>query len=150
MIPFQKTGKLLDDDLELRVTERFPGNIYQRVPPAYRFRMVHPSQPLSYGHIELRLGSEEPYIRFNGHVGYVVWPGYRGNRYAARSIELLRPLAKDHYMDGLWITCAPDNAPSRRTCELVGARLVEIISLPPDLDYFRPTQTQLCRYWLTL
>ena len=40
-------------------------------------------------------------------------------------------------MDVLWITCNPDNWPSRKTSEWIGATLVEIVDLPPENDQYK-------------
>ena len=61
-----------------------------------------------------------------GHIGYGVLPQHRGHRYAARSVRMLLPLARELHLNPLWITCDPDNIASRRTMELAGAELVEI------------------------
>lgn len=41
-------------------------------------------------------------------------------------------MPKKHAMDHLIITCNPDNAASRRTCESLGCRLLETAELPED------------------
>jgi len=53
-------------------------------------------------------------------------------------------------MTEFWITCNPDNAASRRTCELAGAVLVEIVDLPEDIDMYQEGERQKCRYRLEL
>jgi tagatose 1,6-diphosphate aldolase len=35
-------------------------------------------------------------------------------------------------MTELWITCQPDNTPSRRTLERLGAACVGVIDVPPE------------------
>lgn len=85
---------------------------------------------------------------YAGHIGYTVEPPHRGRRYAARSVALLVRLARRHEMSTLWITCDPDNAASRRTCELTGAELVEIVDVPRDDEIYREGSRQKCRYRL--
>ena len=46
-------------------------------------------------------------------------------------------MARRHGLATVWITCNPDNRASRRTCELTGAQLVEIVDLPADNDKYR-------------
>ena len=58
----------------------------------------------------------------------------------------LKPIALRHGFTELWITCDPDNWPSRRTCERIGAELIEIIDLPEDLDMYLDGERQKCRY----
>ena len=83
---------------------------------------------------------------YGGHIGYGVLPRYRGHRYAARACKLLFPLARRHGLNPLWITCNPDNIASRRTCELAGGKLVEIVDLPEDIDMYQAGERQKCRY----
>ncbi len=53
-------------------------------------------------------------------------------------------------MSSLWITCDPSNTPSRKTCELAGGTLVEIVDLPEDHDLYRAGGRQVCRYRFAL
>lgn len=120
-----------DGDLQLILAERLPAETNTWGVPAYSFRMQTPSG--SYlGRIRLRVGWNETVIRFAGHVGYTVEPAHRGHRYAERACRLIVPLAKQHGMTHLWITCQPDNIPSRRTLERLGAECAGVIDVPPD------------------
>jgi predicted acetyltransferase len=117
-----------DGDLRLVLTEcaaETPWGV-----PAYSFRMQNPGGE-HLGRIRLRVGWSEDVIRYAGHVGYAVEPAHRGHRYAERACRLIIPLAKRHGMTSLWITCQPDNAPSRRTLERLGADCVGVIDVPP-------------------
>ena len=49
-------------------------------------------------------------------------------------------------MTELWVTCNPDNIASRRTCELAGGVLVEIVDLPEDIDMYQEGERRKCRY----
>lgn len=51
-------------------------------------------------------------------------------------------------MSELWITCNPDNRASRRTCELAGAALMEIVDLPSNSDMYLEGDRQKYRYRL--
>ena len=46
------------------------------------------------GKIDFRVGNTRDLITYAGHFGYGVAQKHRGNRYAARSCQLLFPLAK--------------------------------------------------------
>ena len=98
--------------------------------PTCHFAMVHAESNELLGHINLRTTSGFELFVYSGHIGYEVEEKHRGRRYAARSVRLLFPLAKRLGLDPLWITCDPENAASRRTCELAGGRLVEIVDVP--------------------
>jgi tagatose 1,6-diphosphate aldolase len=102
------------------------------------------------GEIHFRVGTDEKLQRFAGHVGYTVAEDARGHRFASRAIRLLIPLAKRHGLTELWITCNPDNAASRRTCEQPGAVFVEIVDLPVESDMYARGERRKCRYRIDL
>jgi predicted acetyltransferase len=118
-----------DGDLRLVLAECTPAGNGPWGVPAYSFRMRNPGGEY-LGRIRLRVGWSEDVIRYAGHVGYAVEPAHRGRRYAERACRLIIPLAKRHGMTSLWITCQPDNAPSRRTLERLGAECVGVIDVP--------------------
>jgi predicted acetyltransferase len=146
MFQFYEPGLLIDDDLELIVKERYPGNTSRGWAPSYRFSMVHQQSRAQVGEIELRIGTSEHLCMYAGHIGYEVYRPYRGHHYAARSVLLLLPLARRYDLTPLWITCNPDNYASRRTCELAGFEFVEIVDLPLHTDLYREGERQKCRY----
>ncbi len=98
------------------------------------------------GTIRLRLSDTDDIRLYAGHIGYRVEEAYRGHHYAAQACMLLKPIALQHGFYELWLTCDPDNWPSRRTCERIGAELIEIIDLPEDLDMYLDGEWQKCRY----
>jgi predicted acetyltransferase len=150
MFVFLDPGPLVDDDLELVLVEKDPGDPSIGYVPAYRFKMTQVGQGEAVGRIELRVGDTPHILMYGGHIGYRVFEAHRGHRYAARACWLILPLARSHAMQTLWITCDPDNIPSRRTCELAGAELVEIVDLPEDTDMYRAGERQKCRYRIDL
>jgi len=147
---FHSPGRLVDGDLELVLVEEYPGDPARNWVPAYRFRMTLAGREEEIGRIELRVGNGRHVVMYAGHIGYEVAPGHRGHHYAARACKLLFPLASSHGLDSIWITCNPDNIASRKTCELAGAQLVEIVDLPADTDMYREGERQKCRYRLDL
>jgi predicted acetyltransferase len=139
---------LVDGELRLDVVERSPADPERGWVPAYKFRIVVGDQAV--GRVDLRLGATDFMIRYAGQVGYGIDVGFRGHRYAARALRLLKEVARVHGFGDLWITCNPDNLASRRTCELAGAELVEIVDLPPDCDMYADGDRSKCRYRLPL
>jgi tagatose 1,6-diphosphate aldolase len=87
---------------------------------------------------------------YGGHIGYAVDLEHRGHHYAERACRLVLALAKAHGLDTIWITCNPDNVPSRRTCERLDATLVEIVRLPEDSDMYQEGDREKCRYRVDL
>ena len=148
MFEFYEPGKLIDGDLELVLFEKYPGDSSIGFVPDYKFKMM--SDDAEVGEIKLRIGHTLKLERYFGHIGYSVIAEHRGHKYAARSINLLRPLMRQHGFKTVWITCDPANMASRRTCELAGATLVEIVDLPEDCDLYQRGHRQGCRYRLDL
>lgn len=102
------------------------------------------------GRLSLRIGNTEHIEKYAGHIGYSVDPPYRGRRLAARSCVLILPLARAHGINPLWITCNPENAASRRTCEIIGSTLVETVPIPPSDPLYRWDTKWKCRYRVDL
>jgi len=150
MFEFQDPGQLVDDDLKLVLVEKFEGDAALDLVPSYKFKMTRPAQRQEIGRIDLRIGNLPAIVMYAGHIGYRVFPDYRGHHYAARSVRLLLPLARRHDLTTIWITCNPDNFASRRTCEIAGARMIEIVDLPEDNEMYLRGETQKCRYRLDL
>jgi predicted acetyltransferase len=137
---------LTDGELTLVLGARtlhMPGRV-----PTYRFEMRVGGDKV--GSATLRVGSTEYIDRFAGHIGYGVEFGHRGKHFAARTCRLLFRVARSHGMTQLWITCNPENVASRRTCEIVGGELVDIVDVPPEVDLYREGDRQKCRYRIRL
>jgi predicted acetyltransferase len=143
-------GVLRDRDLWLELRAREPENATRGWVPAYRFAMRLDGVENAVGRLGFRVGSSHTVEQYAGHIGYEVSPAFRGNRLAERSCRLVLPLARRHGFQELWITCNPDNWASRRTCERLGARLVEIVDVPRDSDLYGPGSERKCRYRLAL
>lgn len=147
---FQDPGLLRDNDLTLVVKELVPHDQVKNFVPGYVFSMHLDSVAEPVGAISLRLGDNYTLIMHAGQIGYGVDEAHRGQRLASRSVRLLKPLAKSHGFEELWITCDPDNLASRRTCELAGAELVEIVDLPSGSDMYDRGDRFKCRYRIDL
>jgi tagatose 1,6-diphosphate aldolase len=146
MFEFRNPGQLVDDGLELVLVEEYPGDPDIGFVPEYRFNMKRTGTEEKVGTISLRIGYTEDLKMYGGHIGFRVLEEHRGHRYAARASKLLFPLAKRHGMDTLWITCDPGNGPSRRTCELIGGQLVEVVDVPKAYPMYEQGHYQKCRY----
>ncbi len=133
---------------------RQPVNTAKNLVPAYAFWMrlrpeFSPAVPMAGG-LSLRIGHTMNLETYIGHIGYTVYPPARGNHYAERAVRLILPLAKRHGMESLWITCNPENAASRRTCERLGAVMVDIVDLPMDHNLYQKGERKKCRFRLAL
>ena len=103
--------------------------------PSFVYDMIRKSDHKVVGRCDLRIGMND-YMYYMGNIGYVVYPPYRGHRYAAMAVELMLEFAKG-YMDEIIITCNPENIASNRTCEIAGCTLVETVDVPADHELVR-------------
>jgi predicted acetyltransferase len=145
----------------MRMVEQFPrgretGDGRGSRVPMYTFWMrLRPGQTTGTdiemaGSISLRIGDTNDLRMYLGHIGYGVFPPARGRHLAERSCRLLLPLARAMGLRQLWITNNPDNWASRRTCERLGATLVEVVDLPKGHPLYERGDRQKCRYLLPL
>lgn len=146
--PFQDPGVLSDGGLTLRLAKKVPGDPARDTVPAYHFEMHADGQ--SAGAVRFRAQTNSDIELYAGHFGYNVHPAFRGRHYAERACRLLLPFAAAHGITTLWITCNPENAASRRTCERLGAQLVEIVTIPEESDMYGKGDRFKCRYRLDL
>jgi tagatose 1,6-diphosphate aldolase len=142
---FNDYERLTDGEIELVVREKRPAVEKKGFVPSYEFDIRLPGKKV-VGRISLRVGDTDRLKMYAGHIGYGVEEKYRGNHYAAKACRLVKRVALDHDMKTLWITCNPDNYPSRRTCEVIGSEFVEIVDIPPDIDMYAEGERQKCRY----
>ena len=125
---FLNTDFLENDEIKLTVDRLTEGDPVRKWVPAYHF-FICDKEGNKMGYCDLRIGYNE-LLYYGGHIGYGVDEKYRGHHYAAKACRLLFELAKKHDMKYLYITCNPDNWPSRRTLMYLGGELVEIAELP--------------------
>jgi tagatose 1,6-diphosphate aldolase len=143
---FLEPGPLIDNDLELVLARKTPPDHRRGYAPVYSFNMLRAGSRGIIGSIDLRIGITEDLVKYSGHFGYRVTVDYRGNRYAARSLKLLLPLARSHNLNPVWVTCDPDNPASRRTCEIAGGKLIDTVDLPKNNNLYKRGERQKCRY----
>ena len=141
---FIEPGLLLDGELELALVETRPAAPEKGIVPEYKFEMR--VDGARAGAIGIRVALNERLARYGGHIGYEVEPAFRGHHYAARSCRLLFGLALAHRIEQLLITCAPDNAASRKTIEAIGGELQSIGRATTDAGVERDT----CYYHVNL
>lgn len=134
---------------EMTVDKLLPAVPEKGYVPSYLFHIRHAETGDVMGGIALRIGYNEN-IRYGGHIGYGVNPEHRGHRYAAKAVKLVLPLAKAHGLKEVIITCNPDNWPSRKTCERVGAVLREIVDIPEHNEMYLRGERRKCIYILPL
>ncbi len=147
---FLDPGELVDRDLELVLMQACPADPAKGYVPWYEFEMRSCPGDEAMGKLAFRIGDADTILRYPCHIGYDVKPGFRGRRYAARSVKLILPFARAHGLAALWIGCVPENAASRRSCELAGAELHEIVDIPESHEMHGMGMHQACRYRIDL
>ncbi len=114
---FQK-NKVFGEVVDLEVSSRMPFD-------SVTYRIVRHSDGEIVGECDLRFGDNEE-LYYAGNFGYRVFEPFRGNGYAYYASMLMMAIARDKYhMEKLYVTCSPENIPSLRTIERLGATLVE-------------------------
>jgi predicted acetyltransferase len=141
---------LTDGEIEIAIREKRKAGFHKGWVPFYDFAIRLAGKPEQIGHIALRIGNTNDLKMYAGHIGYRIEEKYRGHHYAAKACRLVKPIALDYGMETLWITCNPDNVPSRKTCEALGCEFIEIVDLPEDNDMYKEGERQKCRYRLDL
>ncbi len=161
------TRQKLVDFLDIAPAGRQPADLSRGWVPAYHFWMQLASPlhlitsslnhtttsvpPITIaGGLGLRIGNNPEIELYSGNIGYHVYPPARGRHYAERACRLVMPLAKRHGLDHLWITTNPDNIPSQRTCQRLGAELIDTVTIPKDHPFRSRGETAKCRYLLRL
>ena len=115
-------------------------------PEAFPDAPAFPAPVPMAGGIGLRLSNTANIELYFGHIGYHVYPPARGRHLAERACRLLFPLARAHGLRSLWITCNPDNIPSRRTCERLGGQLLDIVPVPRENALYGQGDREKCRF----
>jgi tagatose 1,6-diphosphate aldolase len=143
---FTQFRRLADGPIAVLVEKQTPGDPARDFVPMYECAIVLADRDTKVGGIDVRIGDSPWMVTFAGQLGYGIDEDYRGHRYAAHACRAIVPIARHHGFSTLWITTNPDNAASRRTCEIIGATLVEIVELPPGNDMYQRGERHKCRY----
>ena len=78
------------------------------------------------GRIVFRTADNEEWLYYEGNIGYFINPGHRGKGYAEAACRLMGAKLKRLGILRAVITCDMNNAPSRRVCQNLGAKFLEI------------------------
>lgn len=134
------------DAIDLKLLKKNSSDLSNGRSAEYKFQIQLHDTNQRVGHINLRLEDNEVVMNYIGHIGYSVIKEHRGHKYSVKACHLLKKVMKDHKMTRVIITCNPDNYASRNTCELLGAKLINIVDVPKALDCYSPEESKKCRY----
>src|SRR4051812_41395058 len=136
---------LVSGTVSLRFQGIFPGAPAFGLVPAYRFAIV--ADGVDVGSFSFRVGDNDHVRLTAGHIGYNVEEGHRGHGYARLACLAAAPLVSQFY-DEVIITCDPENLPSIRTIEGLGAAYVDEVPVPPhDPHYARGSRHKRRYVW---
>lgn len=94
----------------------------------YSFSIVH--QNIRVGYVDYRTGPYE-IIYYAGNIGYRIGFAYRGHHYALKATRLLLEFVNEYELAySVFITCSPENMPSRKTIEKLPTRFLEEVDVP--------------------
>ena len=129
---FLDTDFLESNEIKLLLEKTTEADPVKNYVPAYHF-LICDRQGTVMGHCALRIGYNDSLY------------------YAAKACKLLFLLAKKHGMSYLYITCNPDNLPSRRICEYLQGEFLGVADLPEDNDMrINKGKTQMCIFKFNL
>ena len=149
MFSFSDTTCYSDGELSLILQENRQANPTLQLLPTQYFLIRREEDNADVGRIDLRIGWTDSTF-YSGNVGYTVHLPYRGHRYAAKACRLLAEPARGYGMRTLFLTCAEQNAASRRTCELLGARFLGAVPLPRGNKLYLQGVRTMLRFRLDL
>lgn len=146
---FYDTDFLKNDEIYLKLDMTKTAEPSMGYVPVYFFSVINSVTGEAMGTCDLRIGYNEN-TYYGGNIGYKIYEKFRGRRYAAKACLLLFELAKKHGMRLIIITCDPDNAASRKTCEFIGCTFDKIIELPAHNEMYMIGQRRKCIYKIIL
>jgi len=137
-------GDLQSGPIRLEFAETVGGDVQREFVPYYHFKIVHAAATI-VGHINLRIGDTRHVKMCAGHVGFEVLPKFRGHSYSYHACRALAPLVRIHY-ENVILTADPDNVPSRRVIEKLGAHFIDEVDVPADDPAYLGGARRKCRY----
>lgn len=137
---FYSTDDLKSDEIFLKLVRTCDAQPEKRWLPAYYFDICL-LDGRKIGSCDLRIGhNDKTYI--GGNIGYEIDEAFRGHHYAAKACRLLFKQARKHNMTHLFISCAPENTASSRTCQIAGGKYIETANIPEDNEMYAEGKRQ--------
>lgn len=124
-----------DNSLILQLNSTSNADLNLNRVPSYHFDIILKNLNKRIGYIDFRVALNERLSVYGGHVGYGIDTEFRGHNYAAKSCLLLFEFIKKHNLKEILITCDPNNIASKRTCEIIGGKLIktEKVEIEPNI-----------------
>ena len=133
------------ESFRLVLAEKRPADPSKGFVPMYIWDIKPLNGDEMMGELKLKVGDLPEYT---GHIGYRVFPDFRGKRVAAQACRMIIPLARQFGINPLRITCREENIASRRSAERAGATFAGMVEMPDGYeDFIGPVKTK-CNYLL--
>lgn len=138
MLPASATGRpappasqpfepVCSNNVEVRLVRFYMPDDDRHV-PYYHFKVMQYGRET--GHVNFRAANTPSVLEYDGHIGYEIFPRYRGQRLSQQAVSLLLPFIAQHGFNSIVLTCHPDNRASARIIEALGGIYRETRSFP--------------------
>ena len=129
MVDLEKLKVLSDDEIRLELSIGLHNS-------RQYYYYIYDNLNNSIGTCGIRLEDNEK-NQYLGNIEYEIYPQYRGNNYALKSSRLLSQVALYYGCDKLLITANPNNLPSNKTIQNLGARFIEVRKVPKKMKLYK-------------
>lgn len=124
------------EDVLVRFVKKTGGDAVRGFVPGYHFRIENECGE-DVGHINVRVGDSGHVRLAAGHIGFEIHEQHRGNAYAKKACLALEGWIAT-VSPTLFVTADPDNEPSLKTIERIGAKFLDEVNVPlSDPHYAR-------------
>lgn len=106
---------------------------------------VYDKQNNRVGECNLYLTNDKD-VYYLGNIGYEIFSQYQGHHYSRECSKLLIDLASKIGVSNLTITANPDNLPSRKIINSLGAKFIEVVKVPKKCVLYKNGDRFLERY----
>ena len=137
--------EILGAHFRLVLAEKRPAEPAKGFVPMYIWDIKPLNGDEKMGELKLKVGDLPEYT---GHIGYRVFPDFRGQRVAAQACRMIIPLARQLGINPLRITCREENIASRRSAERAGATFAGMVEMPEGYEDFIGPVKAKCNYLL--
>ena len=143
----EKFDELTNDKVHLKIIEKFQGD--DSIIPFYYYDIYENKYNEKVGKISIRIGYNY-HSYYNGHIGYEIDEGFRGNKYSFYASQVVLQVAKEYGMKSINLSCNESNRASRKIIEYLGCELMEIIDVPKEYFGWYEGIEKQCIYELIL
>ncbi|MCP4747146.1 MAG: GNAT family N-acetyltransferase [Desulfobacteraceae bacterium] len=112
--------------------------------PFYHFKILT-NEGNIVGHINFKVGDTNHIRQCVGHIGYKIFPEYRGNSYSYFACDAIRPFLRTFYKKVI-LTSDPDNVPSIKIIKKLNAKFLNEITVPVQDPSYKDGARRKKRY----